>query len=59
MGASYGDQWWSINGQEMFDMMKRVESGDITPELAYVELIANSEVDVTTLPDDGDGDGGG
>ncbi len=53
--AEYGDQWWTINGQEMFNMMKRIEAGDITPELGYLELLANSEVDSETLPKDDDG----
>lgn len=55
MGA-YGDQWWTINGQQMFDMMQRCASGDITPELAYIELLANSTVDSSTLPADTDSD---
>lgn len=52
--TDYGDQWWTINGQEMFDVMKRCASGEITPELAYLELVANSEVDPETLPKDDD-----
>jgi len=57
--GKYGDQWWTINGQEMFDMMKRCADGDITPELAYIELLANSEVDPATLPTDDSGDSSG
>jgi len=57
--GKYGDQWWTINGQEMFDMMRRCAAGDITPELAYIELLANSEVDPATLPTDDSGDSSG
>jgi len=38
------DQWWTINGQVLMDALHRCHEGE-TPEMMYLELIANSEVD--------------
>lgn len=42
-GKPIAKQWWSINGQVMFDAMVRCHKGE-DPELMYLELIANSEI---------------
>lgn len=35
------EQWWSINGQEIMNMLERAKEGE-SPDLLYLELIANS-----------------
>lgn len=40
--TSPANQWWTINGQELFDALTRAYAGD-DPNLVYMELFANSE----------------
>lgn len=34
--------WWSISGEALMDMLRRVEDGE-NPSLVYAEQYANSE----------------
>ncbi len=47
-GRPPSEQWWTINGEDMLDAMRRCHQGD-EPEIVYLELIANS-----TTPGDDD-----
>lgn len=39
------DQWWCINGEAIMVALRQVDRGESSPEIAYLELVANSEVD--------------
>ena len=36
------EQWWTINGEDIMEALRAAHEGT-TPELVYLELIANSE----------------
>ena len=36
--------WWSISGDDLFDMLVRASRGE-DPEMIYMEAYANSEVE--------------
>jgi len=38
------EQWWAINGQVLMDALHRCNEGE-TPEIMYLELIANSDTE--------------
>jgi len=38
------DQYWVINGQVLFDALRRCSEGE-NPELMYLELLANSDTE--------------
>jgi hypothetical protein len=42
--------WWTISGQALMDALRRVEEGE-TPDLVYLELLANSDVEDYRNPD--------
>lgn len=49
-GRPPSEQWWTINGADMLDAMRKAHSGT-DPEIVYLELIANSEAEDYGDPD--------
>lgn len=37
-------QWWVVSGEDMLDMLRRVERGE-KPEMVYTEMYANSSIE--------------
>lgn len=46
-GRPPSEQWWTINGEVMLDVMHRCAQGE-DPEMVYLELIANSTAEEPT-----------
>ena len=42
LGRAPEDQWWTINGADLLNALRRSHAGD-SPEIVYLELLANSE----------------
>lgn len=47
-----GEPWWSISGEDLLMMLRRVEAGE-SPEMVYAEQFANSDIEeILTEKDD-------
>ena len=36
------EQWWTINGEDLMNALRRCREGD-SPAIVYMELLANSD----------------